>query len=275
MGINVDLSKALHPRLLDVLGAFMPGFFFEICILVANPALVVSLMQPPLDKPLAATVTGVILAFIIGNFFMIWVSFVQRILFWLVSLGHLAFDPLWKKLLQYLLRAKGNPPRPGRFAKSKIVNRAYRRAFEADLHFRNVTGNWQRVAERTLKYYDIERPALNNADEWMPWMGIIGRFEIQDFRGPIILVSMTATGWSGLGAMHFAPRLHATYFLTFCFFLIGIGLLDGLRLASNLVSPEHSWGLGTLRAFEELKRTVAKNQKEDHDKQEEGEDGAP
>jgi hypothetical protein len=35
--INVDLSKVLHPRVVDFLAAFLPGLFFESCLLLANP----------------------------------------------------------------------------------------------------------------------------------------------------------------------------------------------------------------------------------------------
>jgi len=35
--INVDLSKALHPRFLDLFPAFMPGLFFESSLFLACP----------------------------------------------------------------------------------------------------------------------------------------------------------------------------------------------------------------------------------------------
>ena len=35
--INLDLSKALHPGFWDLLPTFMPGLFFEIYVLLAEP----------------------------------------------------------------------------------------------------------------------------------------------------------------------------------------------------------------------------------------------
>jgi hypothetical protein len=76
MGVNFDLSKVLHPRVLDVLTAFMPGLFFEICVLVGNPGLVLSVSRPPLDRPSIIAI-AVFIAFVIGDFFILWIIFIQ------------------------------------------------------------------------------------------------------------------------------------------------------------------------------------------------------
>lgn len=193
MGIDIDLSKALHPRLLDVLIAFMPGLFFEICVSVANPTLVVSLMQPLIDRPIAIVI-AVLLAFFIGNFFLLWAWFVQRVIFWLVRIMDFVYEPLRKKMFDVLLRGRGNPPQPSRFAKYRIVNQAYRRFLEREVHLQKTASNWQRVAARTLKLYGVDLPHLDDSESWMPWVGIIGRFKSQDFRGALILFGTAATG---------------------------------------------------------------------------------
>ena len=70
--MNIDLSKEIHPRLLDFMVALVPGFFFETCVFLANPTLVTSLGRPPLDRPLAILIAALI-AFVVGNLLMVWV----------------------------------------------------------------------------------------------------------------------------------------------------------------------------------------------------------
>ena len=249
MGINLDLSKALHPRILDVLTAFMPGLFFEICVLVANPALVLSVTRPPLDRStmiFAATV----MAFIIGNFFMLWVRFIQLTFIILLRAWTKFFPPLWKKLLTALLRPRANPPHPSRFASNRFLQRAYQRAWN-DNRFQDVAHVWQRIAARLLKHYKIDPPAAVRNESWLPWTGVVGTLEPEDVRGSILVMASHATGWSGLAATHFAPSLHNRYFLAFCLFSILAGLFHDCRVAYQLGSPENSWALGAKRAFEE------------------------
>jgi hypothetical protein len=256
MGINLDLSKALHPRILDVLTAFMPGLFFEICVLVGNPTLVLSLARPPLDRPTSIAI-AIVMAFIIGNFFMLWVRFFQLTFSFLLGAWYRFFPPLWKKFLMYLLRARGNPPQQSWFASFRFLQHAYGRAWD-DAPFQDVAHAWQRIAGRLLKYYKIDPPAPGTADTWMPWTEALGALEPEDLRGYIMMVASHATGWSGLAAIHFAPALHSRYFLGFCLFSILTGLLHDWRVAYRLCSPEHSWALGVRRTFEELKRTLDK-----------------
>jgi hypothetical protein len=253
--INLDLSKAPHPHfvgLASVLVAFMPGLFFEICLLLANPALVVSLMVPPLDRPIAIIV-ALIISFIVGNFFVIWSGLILALEHVLIRLFYEVFSPLRKKVLIYLLQAKGNPPRPSRFAKSRLLQNAHFKAWD-DSYFQAIAHNWQRVAERMLNLYGIDLPAANDQKAWVSWSGILADFKNEDFRGHIMELATQATGWAGLSATLFAPRLRVAYFFTFCLVSIGISLSDGVRTGLNLASPERSWGLGLLRTFQELKR---------------------
>jgi hypothetical protein len=258
MGINLDLSKALHPRVLDVLTAFMPGLFFEICVLVGNPGLVLSVSHPPLDR-LSVIAIAVLMAFIIGNFFILWIIFIQATFKVVLRAWYRVFPPLWKQFLMYLLRARGNPPHQSWFASFTLLQHAYHRAWD-DTPFQAVAHVWQRIATRLLNYYKIDKPAPGSGPEaWIPWAGVLGRLEPEDVRGSMMMVASHATGWSGLAAIHFAPALYRHYFLAFCLFLIFSGLLHDYGVASRLSSPEQSWRLGVVRSFEELKRTLHKN----------------
>jgi hypothetical protein len=254
MGINLDLSKALHPRILDMLAAFMPGIFFEVCVVVGNPVLALSLYRPPLDRAIAIVV-AILMAFIIGNFFMLWVRFIQITLNALLRAWYWLLPPLRKEVLMYLLRARGNPPRPSWFASFGFLQRAQREAWD-DTPFQDIAHAWQQIAPRLLKHYGIDPPAPSDSDAWTAWSGVLGSFEPEDIRGTIIMLASQATGWSGLAAILFAPSLNNRYFLAFCLFSIFAGLHHGCGVASKLGSPEQSWQIGTARALEELERKL-------------------
>jgi hypothetical protein len=256
MGINLDLTKVFHPRFVDVLTAFMPGLFFEACVLVGNPALVLSLSRPPIDRPLAIAVT-VFMAFIIGNVFMLWVSLIQSMLKRLIRVWFWIYPPLWKHFLQFLLHARGNPPRQSWFGSFRFLQLAYSRAWNDD-RFQDVARAWQRIAARLLRHYEIAPPDGLHSEAWQPWQNVLGLLEPEDVRGWILLMATHATGWSGLSAIHFAPALRSPYFLGFCLFSIFMGLLGDWSVAYRLNSPESSWALGVRRAFEELQRVLDK-----------------
>jgi hypothetical protein len=196
MGINLDLSKALHPRILDVLTAFMPGLFFEVSVFAGNPALVLSVTRPPLDRPTMILVATV-MAFIVGNFFMLWVRFIQGAFILLLHAWNRFFPPLWKNLLTALLRVRGNPPHQSWFASFRFLQLAHRRAWD-DTHFQDVAHVWQRIAARLLKHYEIEPPASDRNETWMPWTGVVGTLEPEDVRGSILMIASHAIGmeWS-------------------------------------------------------------------------------
>jgi hypothetical protein len=108
MGINLDLSKVLHPRAWDLLTAFMPGFFFEICFLLGNPQLINSLTPTQLERPIVF-IAAAVLAFVIGNVCMLWVKTIQIILTLLLRIWFWFFPPIWQKLLLSLVRGRGEP----------------------------------------------------------------------------------------------------------------------------------------------------------------------
>jgi hypothetical protein len=266
MGINLDLSKIFHPRIVDLLTSFMPGLFFEICVVVGNPAIVLTFFRPPLDH-LTALIIALVMAFIIGNFFMFWVRFIQVTFGVLLAIWYAVFPRLWKQFLRYLLQARGNPPKRSWFASFRFLHVAYQRAWD-DTPFQDVAHAWQRIAARILKNYDIDLPAAAHGDSWLPWTGVLGPLEPEDVRGSILTMASHATGWSGLAAIHFAPALRSRYFVVFCLFSIFTGMMHDWRVEFGLHSPERSWALGTRRAFEELQRVLDKK-KSDEEKPEE------
>jgi hypothetical protein len=233
--------------------------FFEICVFVGNSQPVVSLGTPSLDRPIYIVIV-IVLAFIIGNVFMMWVRLIQMTLTLALRLWYSVMPPLWKRLLRYLVIARLNPPRPAPFPNSPLLRRAHMRTFERDRRFRDTAATWQRIAKRILELYKIDAPEIARFEEWVPWAGVFGRFEPEDLRGQLMMVTSHAIGWSGIAAMHFVPKLHTRYFVAFCFFSIGAGLLHDFRVAIKLGVPIRSWALGARRTFEYLARTLDKGQ---------------
>ena len=263
MGINLDLSKALHPRALDLLTAFMPGLFFEICISLGNPQLINSLIQPQADH-LITFIIAIVLAFVIGNFCMLWVRTIQFAFSLFLRVWYWSFPRVWRKLLFSMLRVRGNPPRRPRIGRFRVVQRAYASAFY-DNGFRVAFHAWRQVTTRILELYKIVPPdRLDPIEAWRPWTGVIGRLEAEDVRGYLLMVATHATGWSGIFAAYFAPRLQTRYFAAFCLFSIAMGLLHDFGVAHRLCRIDKSWVLGLNRAFQELKRLtiVSKEQPE-------------
>ena len=98
-------------------------------------------------------------------------------------LWRLIFRDLWRRLLQYLLTAKGKPPRPTFFGKSRLLHYLYMRTTDV---FKKLPTT--------------------------PWTRVIGTLKADDVRGPIMMVATQAIGWAGIVAITFAPALQAAYF---------------------------------------------------------------
>jgi len=81
--IKVDISKAVPATAFNYLAAFIPGLFFEISILLGNPAVVRHLVeQSRIGYPLGyytSLAIALVLGFIIGNGFMFLVRLIQRV----------------------------------------------------------------------------------------------------------------------------------------------------------------------------------------------------
>ncbi len=159
--INFDLSKALHPRFWDLLPAFMPGLFFEICILLAEPEWVCRTVgQAQLERYLE-TAIALTLAFILGNGFMFWaVMFrieLERVYGWA--------RPFWAKFIKYLVSSKGNPPQRPWLGRFKWVDGAYHKLI---VHpgAKGASQAWHRAASKLLeRRYGIDPPGVD-PEEW-------------------------------------------------------------------------------------------------------------
>lgn len=192
--INIDLSKALHPRFWDLLPAFMPGLFFEVCISAGDPQLGARLAKQAHMGPYPFLIVAVVVALVVGMFFMHWVRTIQIVL-----------ETTMQKRLRKKLSAQGED------------------AVNAQLS-RGAHQAWRRAAARVLAVrYGMEPP---DEEEWVAWYAVLWRPTADDIRGPLLVMTTHATGWSGLAAAWVAPELRFPAFFLLAFFLIATGVAN-------------------------------------------------
>ena len=249
--INFDLSKALHPRFWDLLPAFMPGLFFEICVFLAEPDWVYrTLGHAQLERYLEIMI-ALILAFILGNGFMFWVMMLrtawERLYLWAGS--------AWARLLKYLVSSKGNPPKRPRLGKFKWVDDAYIRS-TANPGAKGASEAWSTAASKLLeRRYGIDPLEIHSPQEWEAWRSALGTPKVEDIRGSLLVVTSHATGWSGVAAAYFAPALRNRYFLVFCGFLIFVGLYHTMTVISRWDSVTGRWFIALRAVLAEIPLT--------------------
>lgn len=106
---------------------------------------------------------------------------------------------------------------------------------------------WHVLARRLLKVrYGIKWNEFKD-EEWKPLFLTLGTWTPDDVRGSIFIISCHATGWAGLAATRFAPRLQTKYYFLFCLFLILNGLLHDYYVVVRRCDPRFA-GYASIRA---------------------------
>lgn len=234
--INLDLSKGLHPGFWNLLPAFMPGLFFEICILLAEPERVRNIAGRAQVGGYLELFIALTLAFVIGNAFMLLVTAFRFEL----DRRYRNVTYYWAKILNYLASSKGNPPQRPWLGRFKWVRAAHIKAFN-ERTARGASLAWRSAAIQLLKRrYGIEEPS-SNPDEWETWSSVLGTLKPEDVRGSLLVLTTHATGWSGMTAAYFAPSLRNRYFFLFCGFLILFGVLHTVSVVRRWNSLRIRW----------------------------------
>jgi len=257
--INIDLSRPFHPAAWELLGAFMPGLFFEVSLLLARPLLVHGIVDRVGVGRYLMLLIALFLAFVVGTAFLAWVRLIQIVL-WKV---HFWAFKWWPNLLDWLvtrasraqakavtgLNSGQQPPPPSRYFRLLIWARGQSVDMEEDQ--RHAQEAWGKVARVLLKRYGTDGPGPG--EEWAPWIGTVGSLRTQDLRGPFLVMCLHALGWSGLAASYIAPELRTLPYTGMCLFLVFYGLLNDKAVASRITHPVDSWVIGLGRAMDELK----------------------
>lgn len=254
------ISRLLHPSVAGVLAAFLPGLFFETCVMIARPQIAqLVVARASLLYRYTPVLVALLVAFVVGSAFMLWVQLIQYVV--RKSLGKLGRLGLWDSLVQWLASravrghaarvvAPGQrPPAPSWYF--RFVQRLQYRKEEQDREWRQTCDAWEDVATVLLKRYGVE----NRGHSLRPWTSILGTLRVEELRGYTLVTALHATGWSGLAAAHFAPELRIVPFEVLCLFLIFCGLFGDLSLALHSSHLLGSWLMGLGNTWDELKKT--------------------
>jgi len=234
--ISKLISNVLPPRTYELLFALLPGIFFEISILLGNPALICDLVARAQDGfglgHYAMLGLALVLAFIIGNAFMLLVILIQRLLGYLYRLRAFLWDQLFQK------RPLGQPP---------------------DEDARKC---WALLARRLLQdQYGIELEDIGQ-DEWNVLYLTLVTPTMMDVRGNILMIASEAMGWCGLTATLFAHALWNRYYVAFSVLLIAAGLLHDWHMAGNLNNPRFLGFLKIRALLREYRKTPKPHRKD-------------
>src|SRR5712691_8058852 len=159
---KVDISKALPPSAFNYLAPFVPGLFFEISILLANPRLISELASQSQSAYHFGYYTllliALMLAFIIGNGFVLFVRMFQRMVGRIYQLKRFLLKQLNHHVLLPVVNRVMN--RPGKIPPRWLVS--FHRFLNMQDGFSPILMGVQRVyrlvAIQLLKKYGIVQP---------------------------------------------------------------------------------------------------------------------
>lgn len=217
--ISKVILHLVPARAYTFLFAFLPGLFFEISVLLSNPALVCELVARVRDgfgpSNYGLIAIALILAFIIGNALMLWVTLIERFL---------AF--LYPKLC----------------ANDREIPESARRF-------------WALVARKLLEEQYGIKPETLGQEDWNALYGTLGIPTQRDRRGVVFLIASEAVGWSGIAAMLFAQGLRNRYYFIFSLILIVAGLFHDWWVAEGLKSGQYIGSLKISVLLRELRES--------------------
>src|SRR6267154_5072602 len=239
--ISKVVSGVIPPHLYVFLVALVPGLFFELSILLANPSLFCELFARGQDGSGMGryAIWGVVLffAFVIGNAFILLVTLIQRLLGYLYGLWAWVREELCIWPLSPIMAWLGKKPwffRRRRFREFADHIQLLASGTPLDVGARKL---WSIVARRLLKErYGIGADNLGQ-EEWNALYQTLGTLRIEDVRGSMTMIVSEATGWCGIAATWFAPTLRNRYYVAFCALLIVAGLLHDWYVAAGLNNP--------------------------------------
>jgi hypothetical protein len=263
--INLDLSKAFHPRFLDLFPALMPGLFFEISVFLACPQQIQDRLAPAHLERYLQIIIALILAFIIGTAFMCLVRLIYTVLWF----GCKRIIWLWVKLLDYFVKPRHFPPtaQPGRWR--RFIQHAHMNAHHGNARLRGIQQAWAKAGTRLLKLrYGIDPPrAIGGEDESGAWKAVLGVPKPKIYRGIMLANAAHATGWSGIAAAHLAPALRNSPYLTLSWFLIGYGIFVQLLELKRWTSRDSVWLIALYSVLDEIPQPSASTEKKTPEQQ--------
>jgi hypothetical protein len=249
--ISQIISNVLPPHAYEFLFALVPGLFFEISVLLADPARSSTLSARARDG-LGLGHNGLIgvaifLGFIIGTTFILLVLFIQSLLGFAYRLRNIVWEEFCASVLVPFttrLQQKQWWQNRGRLrALTEYARYMALKRFQPD-QSAGAIKCWTRFARRLLQIqYGVDPQDLGQ-EEWDALFWPLGVLNIVDLRGSIVMLAFEATGWCGLVAARLASALRNQHYLVFCAVLIVSGVFHDWHIARNLNDPR---SLGTLK----------------------------
>jgi hypothetical protein len=265
------VSRILHPRSLDVLGAFVPGLFLEACLLLAKPQVVVALLDRANVDRYVPLFIALIMAFVVGSAFLLWVRSLE-ILF--VGVCGRIVARSSRAVAEFLVARVPFGPGPEQESTYvRFLRRRRDRYVERAQLKRDLVCAWTLVAAATLKEYGVEGPPALEWDReldpwstrgwqrWLPWARVLGSRRFSELPGHSVIVMLHATGWSGLAARLLAPELQIRPFTFLWVFLIVFGVWHDVSLAWWVGHPVNSWYIGLQTTFWDLQKAACASHK--------------
>jgi hypothetical protein len=254
--VHIDLSNVLPPGAYDYLAAFLPGIFFIISVGLANPIFVSKIAANLNHYPLNSyvyLVVAVIIAFIIGNGFMMGVLMIQWLIGRLYTGGFFLRQSVYKLFLIPALnwharkRIEKKKKLPWWFGGVQEHLQYFSFGIEEDE--KNINGCLGLLAESLLETkYAIKREDSSSTRAWWIWYVTLASPTRGELRGQTLLVATHAMGWCGPVAALFASTLKNRYYLTFCILMIVTGLFHDYYMARSIFNPTMR-GLSNVRGL--------------------------
>jgi len=237
--VNLDLPRFLPTKAYSYLAALLPGLFFEISVMLANPQLVSRLLADFQEVfSLARYLTlaaALFLAFVIGNGFMVGITLVQRFLIHVYRLGAYIWTQLCSLLLAPLTLCLLKNPlqrRPKIRAALVRLNRyAVLRQFPGYGNLKAIDRCMYEFARELVRTKYGINPENIRPDEWPILFVTLAKPSPEESRGSTLMIATHAAGWCGLAATRFAPALEHRYYVAFCLLMIACGLFHDFYVA--------------------------------------------
>jgi hypothetical protein len=238
-GLPFDFSKPPHPKTVDLILPLLPGLFFEVSILWADPALMTILTSHAAFNAslYARSAMALFCAYFIGLAVLVTLGFLQSLMKTSFRLASLMSASIKKRVYTYTGKRVTDPRSFARRFISPIQNRWIRRDMEAESIAHDAYQVWAHAAERLLSVrYGISPPppTIGSADRQMGiWHDVLGTPTAEEIRGSSFLRAMHGSGWLGLVATQIAPVLWNRYYLGLSIALVVQGLVNDLFVSRN------------------------------------------
>jgi hypothetical protein len=262
--IHVILDKLFHPKITDMLHAFIPGLFFVVCVVLGSPQFAKGIIASASTERSIQLFLVLFVAFVLGSALIQWVRLIQIVLIefykhlsdWQPRILNWRINRAAKKDAAKIPQVGQAAAPTGASSRTwRRLQAAQGRRIERSGEVRDTQRAWGEVATQLLeRRYGIKVPYTDF--DWSPWVKVLGidQIRIEDKRGFLFTMAFHATGWGGLLASYLVPGIRIWTFLIFCLFLIVYGLLHDRQVAMSINDDGYQWRLALTYVLVELRK---------------------